>query len=168
VLRHNSGQAFFRVKGTNIYLGKHGTPESREKYERLIGEYLASGRHEPAKPASAGSLTVEQLGAAYLRHCESYYTESEFKGIRSMTRRLNSVFGSMAAADMSPRKVKQLREATAAEVHVLELPNSKDFSDWKAAGGTKTQFVDLAGRSLAWHEARAKYKPQQADPTCTD
>ena len=33
-----SGQAVVTVSGRHIYLGKYGTPESREEYRRVLGQ----------------------------------------------------------------------------------------------------------------------------------
>ena len=49
-LHKASGQAVVWL-GRDVYLGKHGSQESREKYHRLISEWLASGR----RPLIAGS-----------------------------------------------------------------------------------------------------------------
>ncbi len=43
-LHKATGQAVCVIRGKSYYLGKHGTSESRAKYEKLIGEYLAAGR----------------------------------------------------------------------------------------------------------------------------
>jgi len=42
--RHHkpTGQALVEIRGHRTYLGKHNSPESREKYRRLIAEYLGS------------------------------------------------------------------------------------------------------------------------------
>jgi hypothetical protein len=37
-------QAIVRLSGHDHYLGPHGTPESRQKYDRLLAEWLAQGR----------------------------------------------------------------------------------------------------------------------------
>lgn len=39
-----SGQAVVTLGGRDFYLGPHGTKASRREYDRLIAEYLASGR----------------------------------------------------------------------------------------------------------------------------
>ncbi len=39
-----TGQAVVRVNGRDYYLGPHGTKASRLEYDRLIGEWLATGR----------------------------------------------------------------------------------------------------------------------------
>lgn len=37
-----SGLAVVTIDGKDIYLGRHGTPESEEQYHRLIVEWLAN------------------------------------------------------------------------------------------------------------------------------
>ncbi|EMI42485.1 hypothetical protein RRSWK_05097 [Rhodopirellula sp. SWK7] len=50
------GQAVVTNAGADRYLGKYGTKSSRMLYDRLIGEWLASGRQPP--PDDEASLTV--------------------------------------------------------------------------------------------------------------
>ena len=39
--RHkNTGQAFVRVDGKYVYLGKHGSPESHEAYRRVVNQLM--------------------------------------------------------------------------------------------------------------------------------
>ena len=37
-------RAFVEIDGERHYLGRHGTPESRQRYVWLIADWLASGR----------------------------------------------------------------------------------------------------------------------------
>jgi hypothetical protein len=39
-----SGLAVVRLNGRDIYLGKHGTKESRQEYGRIIKEWLSTNR----------------------------------------------------------------------------------------------------------------------------
>ena len=111
-----TGQAIVVIRRRFYYLGRFGSPESREKYERVIGEYLASGRVQPQAPSAKRSrLTVRQLGAAYLQHCRTYYARdgqptSEYHSIVSLTRKINTVIGEVAAAEVSPSTIEILRE----------------------------------------------------------
>ena len=51
--RHKkSGQAFFRLGGRQIYLGKHGSPESQEKYRRILAEWLANPESKSLRKAA--------------------------------------------------------------------------------------------------------------------
>ena len=68
----SSGQAIVTLGGWDFYPGPHGTRASTREYDRLIGEYIASGRSlsfgqpEPSE-------TVVQLAADYLAHAKQYY-----------------------------------------------------------------------------------------------
>jgi hypothetical protein len=42
------GSAVVTINGKNHYLGPYGSPESHEKYARLIAEWQANGRQLPA------------------------------------------------------------------------------------------------------------------------
>ena len=44
-LHKPSGQARVIINREHIYLGRFGTPESLEKYHRLVAEWLAAGRN---------------------------------------------------------------------------------------------------------------------------
>jgi hypothetical protein len=58
--RHKaSGQATVCINGHDVYLVKYGTPESYEKYNRLIAEYFPKG---PNSLAPAIALTQPMGG----------------------------------------------------------------------------------------------------------
>ena len=52
-----SGQAVVTLGGRDVYLGKHGTPESRAEYDRVIAEWLANGRQIPASRGTSRSTS---------------------------------------------------------------------------------------------------------------
>lgn len=62
-LHRPSGQAVARFNGIDYYLGKHGSQESRDEYDRLLGEWMIKGRRPPRKLArsSVGQMTVNEL-----------------------------------------------------------------------------------------------------------
>jgi hypothetical protein len=43
-LHKPTNQAVVTFNGKDVYLGQHGTAESRERYDRAIAEWLANGR----------------------------------------------------------------------------------------------------------------------------
>jgi hypothetical protein len=49
-LDKSSGRAFVTLNGRRTYLGKHGTPASRDEYDRVIGEWIAAAAGRGAKP----------------------------------------------------------------------------------------------------------------------
>ena len=47
--------AIVRIGGKDHYLGRHGSPESREVYRRVLAEWLAKGRIDRAVPDKQSS-----------------------------------------------------------------------------------------------------------------
>ena len=52
-LHKPSGQAVVTLSGKDHYLGRFGSPESRDAYDRLLAEWLANSRR-PAPPPDDG------------------------------------------------------------------------------------------------------------------
>jgi integrase len=107
-----SGQARVRLGGKDVYLGRWGSPEATEAYDRALAEWLAAGR-PVARPKAQpeDGPTVADLAAAYWRHAETYYRgNSELNCIRLAMRPLVRLYGDVQASDFSPLKLKSLRE----------------------------------------------------------
>jgi pimeloyl-ACP methyl ester carboxylesterase len=60
-LQHHkpSNRARVRIKGHTYWLGKWGSPEAQLAYNRLIAEYLATGRIENVRPDPASQPVTE-------------------------------------------------------------------------------------------------------------
>jgi hypothetical protein len=75
-LHKPTGQGVVRINDHDHYLGAYDSPKSRQRYDRLIAEWLASGRATPRKArsrstldgqaTSASDLSVNELLLAYL------------------------------------------------------------------------------------------------------
>src|SRR6185503_9477088 len=72
-LHKASGQAVVTLDGRDFYLGEHKASASRQRYERLVGEWLANGRRLPVQQTDDDPLTVDELLAAFWRHGEIHY-----------------------------------------------------------------------------------------------
>jgi hypothetical protein len=74
-LHKPTGQAYVRLNGRVRYCGKHGTPEAQACYDRLVSEWLASGRgsHYARSPSTDG-LDVAEVLAAFWTHAQAYCT----------------------------------------------------------------------------------------------
>ena len=115
--RHHkpSGQALVAIRGKRIYLGKFGTDESKEKYRRLIAEFVANdGVVTPTNNAS--TLTVNELILRYFRFAKTYYRKNgkptdEIAALRAVLRRLKRLFGHTLAHEFGPKAYKTLRES---------------------------------------------------------
>ena len=119
-LHKPTGLAVVRLNSRDFYLGKHGTPESRSEYERLIAEWLANNRQLPAQAgrdkAASTNLTMNELLIAYWRHAETYYVKNgkpsgELANVRDAMKPLARLYGVSAVADFGPNSLKTVRQA---------------------------------------------------------
>jgi integrase len=110
-----TGQAVVRLPGgTSHYLGKFGSPPSRQKYDAIIAEWIAAGRPTGGirRPAE---LTVVDLVLRYDDHAKAYYGEAnpkrgEIGGIRMALRIVRKLYGRMPAAEFGPLCMIAVRE----------------------------------------------------------
>ena len=67
--------AVVTIDGRNHYLGPYGSPESHEKYARLIADWRlhANALAKPLAPRRADATrSVNELILAYFRHVQAY------------------------------------------------------------------------------------------------
>lgn len=115
-----SGQAVVCISGHDHYLGPYDSPESREVYDRLIAEWLASGRKAIAAsgPADNG-LLVSELILKFLDFAETYYVQDgklskEVENLKLALRPLKNLYGRTFSKDFGPNALKAVRQ------HMLE------------------------------------------------
>jgi two-component system phosphate regulon sensor histidine kinase PhoR len=115
--RHHkpSGRAVVTLNGRDHYLGPYGSQVSRDEYDRLVGEWLANGRHLPTNDDDGVDLTVVELIAAYLDFAKSYYendrgTTSEFTCMCEAIRPVRKLYGELIANAFGPLALKAVRE----------------------------------------------------------
>lgn len=109
-----------RIKGHDQYLGRYNSPESWERYHRLIAEWLASGRQSLPQPTdkadeSPPSLSINDLILAYWQYAKTYYVRNgaptrEIEEIRMALRPLRQLYGSTPASEFDPKKLKAVRQ----------------------------------------------------------
>lgn len=107
-----------RIDGRDYYLGKYNSPESWEKYHRLLAERYARGgaavaSQQGSKP-EAESLAIVEVGVRYYRFAETYYLKggkptSQLRLIRLSLKTLNGLYGNELAKDFSPLSLKACR-----------------------------------------------------------
>lgn len=111
------GLARVVVGGRHIYLGPYDSPESREKYDRLIAEYLAAGRDVTRMPSigTPDCYTVTDLIYAFKDHAEEYYVKDgkptrTLANIRYACQRLRRLYGSLPVDEFRPGCLRAIRE----------------------------------------------------------
>ena len=109
--RHRaSGQAVVTMDGQDIYLGRYGTAASRQKYNRLIAEWLAGGRH---LPTSQTEITIIEVIERFWEHAQKYYRHAdgsrsdELQNYRYAFKPLKDLYGRTPAAEFTPRHSKR-------------------------------------------------------------
>ena len=116
-LHKPTGQAVVRVDGRDHYVGKFGTPESHERYHRLIAEWLAPGRHQPETQTGAPvDVSVNEILLAFWHHAERHYRKpdgtpsDELANFRDSLRPVKRLYGETPARSFSPLALKTLRQ----------------------------------------------------------
>jgi len=108
-----SDLAFVDLNGQRHYLGVYDSPESREKYHRLLAEWTASNGFLKPK---AEELTVDELCARFLLHAKIYYRRPdgtpspEAKNFDPIFRLLCQLYGGEKASAFGPTALKAVRE----------------------------------------------------------
>jgi len=118
-LHRASGQAIVTINGRDIYLGRHGTVESKAEYDRIIEEWLANHR-QTAPVTSNGrshepSTSINELVLAFWDHATSYYVKNgeptrEIQALKYSFRPLVELYGATETAQFTPRALKAVRQ----------------------------------------------------------
>ena len=111
--------AVVTIDGQNHYLGPYGSPESHEKYARLIAGWRAAGSHLRSIRAAItvdSGLSINELVLAYFRHVQACYVKddqptSEQDNIRQALRFIRKLYGTSPAGDFGPMDLKKVRQA---------------------------------------------------------
>ena len=110
--RHSSGRARVTINGRTYYLGKFGSADSRQKYESLPREWLASGRSS-SFGVNQENATVAELMVAYLK----YLKRKRDTGLNSEARRIDyalkpmaSLYAHLRVTEFAPPQLRAVRD----------------------------------------------------------
>src|ERR1700738_4903603 len=112
-LHRASGQAVVTLNGRDHYLGRHDTPESRLAYERLVAEWLGSGRCPVVE--RSGDLTLVEALDAYWQHARGSYRGPDDKAtsqqdrVRRALKPAMDLYGTTPAREFAPGRLKAVR-----------------------------------------------------------
>jgi hypothetical protein len=100
------------LRGRDVFLGRYGTPESQQRYARVIAEWSATGA---VRPAPTTDITIVELVDRYWAHVRSYYVKdgkpsSEQGIIKQALAPLLKLYGVSAARDFGPLSLKNVRQ----------------------------------------------------------
>jgi hypothetical protein len=105
-------QAFVKIAGQHIWLGRYGEPITQEKYDRLVGEWLADGRSLPRPPPPPDQPpTILEVLAPYSVWAKQLYTQAEAHTIRAALRIVEQLYGSLPSIEFGPDAMRAVRAA---------------------------------------------------------
>src|SRR5262245_40581258 len=115
-----SGQARVRIDGREIYLGKFGSAEAKEKYDKLVAEWLANQRRLPAQAVADEEpleTTVGEVLSAFWDHAVVHYRDpeghptGEAKNYHNALRPVRRLYNRHPAARFGPLELRAVRDA---------------------------------------------------------
>lgn len=103
------------INGKDHYLGPHGTKASHLEYDRLINQWLVTGRDERfgVPDEELGEITVAELINRFRKHCEKRYRRDDgtptgsIETIKAIMKRLRKRYGDCAVSDFRPLALKE-------------------------------------------------------------
>lgn len=115
-LHKRTGQAVVYIDRREVYLGAHGSPESRRKYAEIVSrrtggdETIArSPTDNPAPPKSVAALCLR-----FIAEKLPSYADAEQHCQRGAIKVLAGLFGDTPAADFGPIRLRTVRNAMVA------------------------------------------------------
>lgn len=150
--------AVVTIGGQNHYLGPYGSPESHERYARLIAEHFGNNGCPPAAAPSYGlDITVNELVARYwTEHVEKYHTKNgkptdRRAHIRLAMRPLCDLYGGTLAREFGPRRLKLVRD---------RMIESRLHERGRVARTYINDHVGIIKRMFRWAVAEELVSPQ--------
>lgn len=141
-LHKPTGQARVRIDGQDVYLGPHGSEESRRKYEQIVRKLITdrAAVEIRVRVEIASDLTISELVAAYVQYAKTYYVKdgrqtTEYGDIARTVRPIREQYGNELVTAFGPLKLKAIRD------------------QWIAAGLVRSQINAKVGRvrrMFAW------------------
>lgn len=153
--RHPNGQAFIEFRGKRTYLGKHDSPESHERFSRVVAQILAGGPGGVVVLKPAAKPLIATLATAYLDHAARYYSKNgkptkEYLGMQTAVDKLLHFHARTPAHEFGPAKLIEFQQCLIGSTYKcvqgigdkqieIELPYSRPYIN-KIVGRVKRFF----------------------------
>lgn len=100
----------------DYWLGEFGSPESRERYHRIIAEWERRGRRllppdfDDVPARRSGAITIVEVIRDYWRWAVDYYRPKHAQALDGALTLLRHFYGRTPAAEFGPKKLRLLRD----------------------------------------------------------
>lgn len=111
--RHAGGQAFVYIRGQQVYLGRHSSPESKIAYHKIIAQWIDSRGQAPPRPGSG--VTLAELAVSYLAFLEPRTSESTLVSAKMMIRAVIDTYPALDANELRPVHIRHLHRVLIAK-----------------------------------------------------
>ena len=116
-LHKHSGQAVVRIHGKDRYLGEFGSPESYERYERLLANWRTGKAEDRRTSASCSSseLSINEMLVKYYDFARLYYVKDgeptqELASMAEALLPLRQLYGHTQASEFGPKALQTVRQ----------------------------------------------------------
>ncbi len=151
--------AFVEIETQRFYCGIWGTPEAKEKYERLIAEWLTT-KQVPVVSKNT-IVTIRTLVVAFMDHAETFYVKNgrqtkSYSTFARVPRALIDLYGSLSVDDFGPLSLEALRN------HFINSRlNSQGVKiDKPLSRYTANEYTSIVCQVLSWGVGREMVKPE--------
>ncbi|MEX1015937.1 MAG: hypothetical protein WDZ31_04245 [Phycisphaeraceae bacterium] len=104
------GRAYVKIDGQRIGLGRWGSDEARETYDRLIAEWLANDRRLPANTDENEPVPVAEVLTAFWRRARGRYSTAKVSAIKQAIQIPRELYGSEPAESFGPKRLAVVRD----------------------------------------------------------
>lgn len=125
--KHASGQARVEINGRTYYLGKYNSARSKQRYDALISEWLASNR---SQSFGLQSVLMSSLMLDYLSHCRCYYPRthnSETTRVEGILRAVAKMYSELPVSEFGPTQFKAVRERLVTDPSCQRVKPAEDL-----------------------------------------
>ena len=133
----------------SFYLGPYDTPESRERYHRIVAQWEANGRRltglaETAPELGESSVSVVEVLLAFARYAKRYYRRTdgtmsnEINAYRQALRVVKTLYGTLPAIEFGPCALELVRDEMIrlgwARTHIhKQISRTRSVFKWAAS-----------------------------------
>src|SRR5690606_36591736 len=115
--------AIVRIGGRVHYCGRWGTKASRVEYDRLIGEWIQSGR--PSRAVPVGETTITEMCAAFWKAHKPKFTSTTATHFKLTTKSLREKYGHVPVDEFGGRSLKTSRASFVAQGQSRKYVNQR-------------------------------------------
>ena len=171
-------RAYVKLNSVKHYLGIHNSPESHEKYRRIIAEFYSNGG---TLPPNINNITISELCCLHNRHAKQYYTRadgtetSEVGNYKRLAILIATLYATLPVSDFSPIHLETVRNTmidkgwTRISINnqinkvrtIISFGVSKGLVDVNVLNTLKTLKFLAKGRSKALELKAIKTIPQE-------